>query len=320
MPRLARNDELIMATGAQTQHWSGASRRRAPRFEVQIPVDVTVLRSGVPDTLPGRALNLCERGMAAIVAGELFPGESVGIEMRLTSGAHALRTRATVRYQDKLRCGLEFIALMSEQRTAIRDWARNAKPIAIGPEIDTAPEWLTQHGTAPPQVDKRNKKAAFFTGKPSEAESPASAGRVSVRRSLKRHAAVWLTTLLGIAIALGAFLWRWNRGWEKLESGLNEQTAIPQEQVSAEAMEKLLIHRVEPLYPPEARAAKLEGVIAVDIVVGRDGSVVRMHALNGPDILAKAATDALRWWKFQPYLVNGQPTIVETTVAVEFKQ
>jgi protein TonB len=44
-----------------------------------------------------------------------------------------------------------------------------------------------------------------------------------------------------------------------------------------------------------------------------------MHALNGPEMLAEAAMDALRWWRFEPYRVDGQPAVVETTVAVEFK-
>jgi outer membrane biosynthesis protein TonB len=58
----------------------------------------------------------------------------------------------------------------------------------------------------------------------------------------------------------------------------------------------------------------------VNIVVGPDGSVIGTKALNGPDVLAAAATDALRWWKFEPYRVKGEPATVETTVAVEFKR
>jgi protein TonB len=61
-------------------------------------------------------------------------------------------------------------------------------------------------------------------------------------------------------------------------------------------------------------------VIALIIVVGRDGSVVTMRPLNGPEILARAAMDSMRWWKFEPYRVNGEPTAVETTLAVEFKR
>src|SRR5579864_9326955 len=98
-----------MATGVQIRGWSGPSRRRVPRFQVQAPLDVTVLRSGIPDTVPGRSVNLCERGIAAVLAGELVPGESVGIEVLLPLAQDSFRTRAMVKYQDKLRCGLEFI-------------------------------------------------------------------------------------------------------------------------------------------------------------------------------------------------------------------
>ncbi len=126
------------------------------------------------------------------------------------------------------------------------------------------------------------------------------------------------------AVAEEVSWWRWTRGWEELESGWKNSLAAPAEkpqaQVPAEVMEKLLVHKVEPVYPAEARKENLQGIIALDIVVGRDGSVVSMHALNGPDVLAQAAMDALRWWKFEPYRVNGEPAVVETTVAVEFKR
>src|SRR5579864_2811673 len=107
-----------MASEAQLRGWSGPSRRRVPRFPMQAVLDVTVLRSGIPDTVPGRAVNVCERGISAMLAQELVPGESVAIELQLSLGTTPLRTRAVVRYQDKLRCGLEFVALSAEQRDA----------------------------------------------------------------------------------------------------------------------------------------------------------------------------------------------------------
>src|SRR5450631_1092247 len=116
-----------MATGVQVRGWSGPSRRRVPRFLLQAPLDVTVLRSGIPDTVPGRSVNVCERGISAMMAGELVPGEAVGIEVRLSQAMDALRARALVRYQDKLRCGLEFVGLSAEQRAAIREWAKESK-------------------------------------------------------------------------------------------------------------------------------------------------------------------------------------------------
>jgi TonB family protein len=294
-----------MSASAQIRGWSGPSRRRVPRFQMQAPLDVTVLRSGIPDTVPGRSVNLCERGIAAVLAGEFAPGESVGVEVRLPSAGDSLRARAMVRYQDKLRFGLEFVGLSPDQRAAIRDWAKEAKV----EEIAVIPA---------PVMEKKS-----IESEKEKVES--SAGGASSKGSKKKpRGAGWIIFLFFAAIAVAVFWWRWNKGWEELESGLkNTETAAavqPQAQVPAEVMQKLLVHRVEPVYPAEARQAKLEGTIALDIVVGRDGSVASMHALNGPAVLARAAMDALRWWKFEPYRLNGEPAVVETTVAVEFKQ
>jgi TonB family protein len=304
-----------MATGAQAPLWSGPSRRRVPRFGVQAPLDVTVLRSGIPDTVPGRSVNVCERGIAALLAGELVAGETVGIEVHLPLAGDALRTRALVRYQDKLRCGLEFVGLSVEQRAAIRDWAKQMKA-----ETETG---------APPTAALATKNVEAVKSSGESSGGGSSSGDGPRRRRKKRHGVGWailFVLLVGAAIGAGVFWWRWNRGWEELESGLKSAGTAsasaekPRAQVPAEVMEKLLVHRVEPVYPAEARQANLQGIIALDVVVGRDGSVVHMHALNGPDLLARAAMDALRWWKFEPYRVNGEPAVVETTVAVEFKR
>ena len=277
-----------------------------PRFFMQAPVDLTVLRSGVPDTLPGRSVNVCERGVAAVVAGELVPGESVGVELQLPPLTEPLRTRATVRYQDRLRCGLEFAALSAEQRAAIRDWAKEAKATAEDPSVAAA---------ANSTEDKANEREV--ADKPSQRKPPSKVNR-------KGRRAWWLAVLVILACGGGIWWWHWNRAWDQLELGLiNPQSSAaerPRLQVPAEVMEKLLVHRVEPVYPAEARKERLEGTIALDIVIGKDGSVQSMHALNGPDVLARAAMDALRWWKFDTYRINGEGAVVETTLAVEFKR
>ena len=115
-----------MATEAQAHGWSGVSRRGVPRFPVQAVLDVTVLRSGIPDTVPGRSVNVCEQGIAAILAQELIPGEAVAVEVQLNHVTAPLRARAIVRHQDKLCSGLEFVGLPAEQREAIRSWTREA--------------------------------------------------------------------------------------------------------------------------------------------------------------------------------------------------
>ena len=286
--------DLGRAAGAQTQH--RPSRRHSLRYGLQAPLDVTVLRSGIPDSVPGRSLNLGAGGVAAVLAGELLPGEVVGVEIHLPQSAVPLRARARVRHHDKLRCGMEFVGLSAEQQAAIRNF--------------------TEETTAEPEEDVRPKP-------PVEAAKSLEGGgsRAGKSRAGKRRGKAWGIFLAFAAILLAVLWWRWNRGWEDLELGLrkSEGTMQPQAQVPADVMEKLVTHRVDPDYPAAARPASLKGVIVLDVVVGRDGNVAEVRALNGPQILAQSAVEALRWWRFQPYRVDGQPAVVETTVAVEFK-
>jgi TonB family protein len=308
-----------MAAEAPARGWDKPSRRRMPRYGVQAPLDVTMLRSGVPDTVPGRSLNLCERGLGAVLAGEMIPGDTVGVEVHLPTAPEPLRARALVRYQDHLRCGLEFVGLSAAQQAAIRDWAELSKATA-----DPEP------GLTQPEPNRPTHVA----GKGSEHEKPdtsgprGAAGPGGPREPSKKRRGAWIALLIVVvAILAAAFWWRWNRGWEELESGLPNhaakgdapQVVAPEVRVPADEMQKLLMHKVDPEYPAAARQEKLQGVIVLDVVVGRDGSVLETRPLNGPDVLAQAAMAALRWWKFEPYSVQGKPAVVETTVAVEFK-
>jgi TonB family protein len=207
--------------------------------------------------------------------------------------------RALIRHQNKLRCGMEFIGLSAAQQTAIRQWSKDASAeteLVADKTISTG----AQRGTA------------GTTGE--------SSGRP--RRRGKRRRRRWLMGLLMVAALMSVFWLRWDRGWEELESGFHsgdlDAVAHPRAHVSPEVMEKLLIHKVDPDYPEAARPARLRGVIVLNVVVGRDGSVVNMRPLSGPDVLARAAMDAVRWWRYDPYRVNGEPAVVDTTVAVEF--
>jgi len=290
-----------MTTG-QKREWEGPSRRRVPRFELQAPVDVTVVRSGMPTTVPGLSTNLGERGIAAVISGELVPGETVEVEIKLSPTTEPLQLHAIVRYQDQKRCGLEFVAMTAEQKALIREWARD-------PRHET-----TATGTAAAKLDKKETVVH-------SSSAPALPDTAKTRRGLRRFG---LSVLLMLIIGGAIFVWRWNLGWHQIESGLRSAQGLREEKlperVPADVMQKLLLHRVEPAYPPQAREENLQGIIAVAIVVGPDGSVRSVRALNGPDVLARAAMDALRWWKFEPYRVKGEPVAVESTLAVEFKR
>jgi TonB family protein len=233
--------------------------------------------------------------VSAVLAGELLPGESVGVEIQLPLAANSLRARAMVRHHDQLRCGMEFVGLSAEQQAAIRDWAGGAKA----------------------EVEAGVRPKIVIAGKVSDGGASDGGGLRPPARQRKGRR--WMVLLLFAGILVAGLWWRWNRGWEDLESGLHNAKSQPQTHVPAEVMQKLVTHRVDPDYPAAARPGGLQGVIVLDVVVGRDGSVVEVHPLNGPNILAQSAMQALRWWRFEPYRVNGEPVVVDTTVAVEFK-
>jgi TonB family protein len=286
---------------------------------VHLPLDVTVLRSGIPDRVPGRSVNLSERGVGVVLAAELLRGEAVGVELRLPERAQPQRWRAVVRYQDKLRCGMEFSGLSAEEKAAIQHCTERLKAVPEPVSHPSRPfavlaDALASYG-AENNIDRSD---IVKSDSPKVENSP-----VAEKPESKRSVVLLLLLLTTCAILLSVFWLRWNRGWEELESGLagRQETATenPQFQVPAEEMQKLVLHRVDPDYPAAARSANLHSVIALDVIVGKDGSVVSVHSLNGPEILARSATNAMRWWKFEPYRVNGAPAVVKTTLAMEFK-
>jgi len=79
-----------------------------------------------------------------------------------------------------------------------------------------------------------------------------------------------------------------------------------------------LIHRVQPEYPPIARAAGIQGMVVLQAVIGRDGSIEKLQVVSGHPVLAPAAVKAVQQWRYRPYVLNGEPVEVETQVTVNF--
>lgn len=80
-----------------------------------------------------------------------------------------------------------------------------------------------------------------------------------------------------------------------------------------------LLHKVDPVYPPIARAARVSGTVTLEVVVGKDGNVQDLKVIRGHPLLVQAAVDAVRQWRYKPVLLNGEPVEVESVVAVNFK-
>jgi periplasmic protein TonB len=83
-------------------------------------------------------------------------------------------------------------------------------------------------------------------------------------------------------------------------------------------MEGNLMHRVQPLYPPLARQARIQGQVVIRAVINRNGMIENLQALSGHPMLVRAAIDAVKQWRYRPYFLNGEPVEVETQVTVNF--
>jgi TonB family protein len=133
-----------------------------------------------------------------------------------------------------------------------------------------------------------------------------------VRRvvALAACAALALATC-GSALALGMHANAASDG-----SDSNAAKAPKQLTVSSEKMSHNLLNKVVPVYPPAAKKAKIQGKVVLDAVIGTDGNVENLRVISGPPELQQSALDAVRQWTYKPYLLNGDPVEVETTINI----
>jgi len=80
----------------------------------------------------------------------------------------------------------------------------------------------------------------------------------------------------------------------------------------------LLIHKVDPIYPPVAKAARIQGTVVLSAMIGKDGTIQSLRAVSGPRELQEAAIGAVQQWRYRPYLLMGEPVQVNTTITVNF--
>ena len=88
--------------------------------------------------------------------------------------------------------------------------------------------------------------------------------------------------------------------------------------VSSGVMAGSLITKTTPTYPPIARAAHVSGAVVLHANISKTGTIEGLTVISGPEMLRASALDAVRSWRYKPYILNGEPTEVETTVTVNF--
>jgi periplasmic protein TonB len=96
------------------------------------------------------------------------------------------------------------------------------------------------------------------------------------------------------------------------------QTPVKRMRIASRVAEANLIHDVSPQYPPEAGRARIEGTVVLMAVIGTDGSVKDVRVESGLPILAQAAIDAVRQWRYKPYMIDGEPVEVDSRITINF--
>ena len=104
---------------------------------------------------------------------------------------------------------------------------------------------------------------------------------------------------------------------------LNSPVAVPKVElkrvrVSQGVSQGLLTHKVEPQYPPLAKQAHVQGTVVLHAVIGKDGHVQGLQVMSGHPMLSAAAINAVKQWQYKPYMLNGQPVEIDTTITVNF--
>jgi protein TonB len=113
-------------------------------------------------------------------------------------------------------------------------------------------------------------------------------------------------------------------GTSNLTSLLASPSNIPKPslatiRISQGVSQGLLIKRVQPTYPQAALAVHAQGAVQIEATVTKEGNVTNLKVLKGDAVLARAALDAVRQWRYKPYYLDGQPVEIQTQITVNFK-
>jgi TonB family protein len=88
--------------------------------------------------------------------------------------------------------------------------------------------------------------------------------------------------------------------------------------VSQSVMQGMALSKVPPVYPPDARLTRIQGSVVMTAVIDKSGNIEKLTVISGHPMLGQAALDAVKQWKYRPYILNGEPIEVETQVTVNF--
>jgi TonB family protein len=144
-------------------------------------------------------------------------------------------------------------------------------------------------------------------------------GKHKEMRAVCRVALVTACAALGLATCGSALALGMQGDQAAPVNGSSPSKAPKQLTVSADKMSGNILTKAVPTYPPDAKKAKIQGKVVLSVMISKNGNVENIRALSGPPELQQSAIDAVRQWTYKPYLLNGDPVEVKTTVNVIYQ-
>jgi TonB family protein len=133
-----------------------------------------------------------------------------------------------------------------------------------------------------------------------------------------------------LVVTLSCFVWRssaaevWSDSFPSqlpvaaFEAGAIGASGLQQAQVMPDSGSGVIVKKVQPVYPPVARQARIQGVVILDATISKNGDVVSLRTVSGHPMLVPSAIEAAKQWKFKPYQFNGKPAEITTQIQVDF--
>jgi protein TonB len=114
-----------------------------------------------------------------------------------------------------------------------------------------------------------------------------------------------------------------NANDKNLNGLVPSEAAIPRPagalKISQGVSQGLLIKRVQPIYPPNALAMRIQGTVEMEATINKEGNITNLKKISGDPILSRAALEAVKQWRYKPYYLDGQPVDIQTQIAIKFK-
>ena len=321
---LARGATRIMLTGEIALRWSEICRRfgiAAPLPQIaaspQAIGPVTVgLRHGLLLLPPAFLESITPQDLDAVLAHELAHIQRRDFAKNLLYGFISLpvawhpllwRTRARVAESRELICDAIAASAVASRKQYAQSLLRLASMLSARPAVAALHAiGILSFNPASRHPDSRTfeRRVMTLTHKP----APMSGAR--------RLALATACCVLALATCTSALALRMDVSALKPTT----DTAAPAKiHVKSSIMTGLKVSGDNPNYPPEARAKKIQGAVVLAATIGKDGVMENLQVLKSPsELLSKSALDAVRTWRYRPYLLNGEPVEVETTINVVY--